>query len=85
MRNYAPVLFLSIVLFVKYELRDKSVVQNFINSDEKTLLNLRKKKFIENMKYNEQIKINITGLMQKLDFNKFEIQRFVEELENTSF
>ena len=85
MRNYAPVLFLSIVLFVKYELRDKSVVQNFINSDEKTLLNLRKKKFIENMRYNEQIKINVTGLMQKLDFDKFEIQRFVEELEDTSF
>ena len=85
MRNYAPVLFLSIVLFVKYELRDKSVVQNFINSDEKTLLNLRKKKFTENMKYNEQIKINVTGLMQKLDFNRFEIQRFVEELEDTFF
>lgn len=85
MRNYAPVLFLSLALLPKYELRDKSVVQHFINSDEKTLLNLRKTEFIENLKYKEQIKINVAELMQRLDFNKVEIQRFVKELEDTSY
>ena len=85
MRNYAPVLFLSLALLPKYELRDKSVVQHFINSDEKTLLNFRKTEFIENLKYKEQIKINVAELMQRLDFNKVEIQRFVKELEDTSY
>jgi hypothetical protein len=85
MRNYTPVLFLTLVLFSSYELRDKSTIQNFINSDERTLLNLRKNQFKENIKYKIQIKNNIIGLMQEVDFDKSEIQRFIEEVELTTY
>ena len=85
LRNYAPVLFLTILLQAKYELSDKLMIQNFINSHEKTLLNFRKDNFQKNVKHKKQIKNNVVGLMQKLGFNKVDIQRFIEEIENTTY